>query len=184
MVVNTAKMTARQLLQLGQDPQGVKLELVYGETAVSASPTPKHAYTAMMLATIINIHISKRKLGKFFSDVDTLLDEYNVRRPDLLYYSNENRHLVGEKFMTGPPDLAIEVVSPSSVEVDREDKFEQYRASRVKFYWIVDLIDRTLEAWELKPSRYVPIGRGQDNQVVRLAPFTDLDISLSELWRK
>jgi Uma2 family endonuclease len=72
----------------------------------------------------------------------------------------------------------------SSIEVDREDKFERYRAAKVKYYWIADPVLKTLEGWELKRSKYVSIGRGQSISTIRLAPFVDLDIPLKELWRK
>jgi Uma2 family endonuclease len=182
MVVSTAKMTARQFLQLGEDPPGVKLELVNGEVAVGPSPTPGHSSVVMMLTWILMGHIRAKKLGVLHHDVDTELDQYNVRRPDLLFFSNENRHRIGAKHMEGPPDLAIEVVSPSSIEVDREDKFEQYRSARVKYYWIADPVLRTLEGWELKRSKYVPTGRGQGVGMLRLPPFLDLEIPLKELW--
>jgi Uma2 family endonuclease len=184
MVVNTAKMNARQFLRLGEDPPGVKLELVNGEVAVSPSPTPGHSNVVMMLGTILNVYIRSNKLGELHMDVDTELDEYNVRRPDLLFFANENRHLIGAKHMEGPPDLAIEVISPSSIEVDREDKFEQYRAAKVKFYWIADPELKTLEGWELKRGKYVSIGRAQGVASIRMAPFSDLEIPLKELWRK
>jgi Uma2 family endonuclease len=183
MVVNTAKMNARQFLQLGQDPPGVKLELVNGEVAVSPSPTPRHSFVVIKLGSILTVHIDANDLGELHHDVDTLMDEFNIRRPDLLFFSNQRLHLIGEKNMEGPPDLAIEVISPS-IEVDREDKFEQYRAAKVKYYWIVDPALKTLEGWELKRSRYVSIGRGQGNAIIALAPFADLEIPLSRLWRK
>jgi Uma2 family endonuclease len=184
MVVNTAKLKAWQFLQLGEDPPGVKLELVNGEVAVSPSPIPRHSYAVMRLSRILGNHIDANNLGELHHDVDTELDEYNVRRPDLLYFSNANIHRIGEKHMEGPPDLAVEVISPSSVEVDREDKFEQYRAAKVMYYWIVDPELKTLEGWALKRSKYVPIGRGEGMDVTQLAPFADLQIRLEELWRK
>ena len=55
-------------------------------------------------------------------------------------------HLIGEKAMQGPPDLAIEVLSPSSITTDRKDKFKLYAAGKVKYYWIVDPKQRTIEA--------------------------------------
>jgi Uma2 family endonuclease len=138
----------------------------------------------MMLSTILNVYIRTNKVGELYRDVDTMLDQYNVRRPDLLYYSNARRHLVGKKYMEGPPDLAVEVISPSSVEVDRDDKFEQYRAAKVKYYWIVDPALKSLEGWELKRGKYVPIGRAQGVSSICLEPFADLEIPLKELWRK
>jgi len=161
-IVSTTKMTARQFLELGQDPPGVRLELVNGEVAVSPSPTPKHSHVVVRL-------ISN--------------DEYNVRRPDVLFFAKSRTHLIGEKAMEGPPDLAVEVLSPCSIEVDREDKFAQYCDAGVAHYWIVDPAHRTIEGWRLEGGQYVPTGRGQETDVVRLLPFVDLDVSLARLWR-
>jgi Uma2 family endonuclease len=175
-------MNARQYFMLGEDPPGVKLELVNGEIAVSPSPTPKHSNVVVNLITILNMHIRGNKLGVLHQDVDTYLDEFNIRRPDLLFFSNEHLDRIGEKYMEGVPDLAVEVISPSSVEVDREDKFEQYRAAKIKYYWIIDPEFKTVEGWELKRGKYVPIGRAQGVATIRLAPFPKLEIPLIDLW--
>jgi len=82
-------------------------------------------FAVIKLARILDTYITDHDLGELYQDVDTLLDKFNVRRSDLLYFSKARPHLVGEKAMEGPPDLAIEVISPGSVEIDREDKFEQ-----------------------------------------------------------
>jgi Uma2 family endonuclease len=181
--ISTTKMTAEQFLMLGEDPPGVRLELVDGEVAVSPSPTPKHGFVVMILSRILGNYIEAQDLGELYSDVDTLLDDFNIRRPDLLFFSNENLDLIGETFMEGPPDLAIQVLSPSSVTIDRKDKFTQYRKAGVRFYWIVDPQLKTLEGWELKNRRYIPIGRGQGTGTISLAPFADLEIPLARLWR-
>src|SRR5690242_2160105 len=136
-VVSTTKMTAEQFLLLGEDPPGVRLELVNGEVAVSPSPTPDHSHVVVNLIVILGQHVHDQNLGELHHDVDTILDRFNVRRPDVLYFSNARTHLIGKKAMEGPPDLAVEVISPRSVEVDREDKFEQYREAGVAFYWIL-----------------------------------------------
>jgi Uma2 family endonuclease len=183
-VVSTIKMKAEQFLQLGEDPRGVRLELVDGDVAVSPSPVPRHAFVVMKLAKILGNYVDENELGELFQDVDTLLDEYNVRRPDVLYFSNARLHLVGEKAMEGPPDLAVEVISPSSVEVDREDKFDQYRKAGVVHYWIIDPAQRTVEGWTLAGGEYVATGRATGTGIIRLPPFEDLDIRIEQLWRK
>lgn len=182
--ISTTKMTAEQFLMLGEDPPGIRLELVDGEVAASPSPAPRHSFVVLSLSRILGNHIDEHELGELYGDVDTLLDDFNIRRPDLLFYSTENLDRIGEKFMEGPPDLAIEVLSPSSVTIDRKNKFAQYRKAGVKFYWIVDPQHRTIEGWELKNRRYVPIGRGQGSATVSLAPFNDLPIPLARLWRR
>src|SRR5438045_3307046 len=103
MSVSTIKMTARQFLELGKDPPGVRLELVDGEIAVSPSPVPNHAFVVLTLAHILMTHIDERDLGQLFTDVDTIFGEHDVRRPDLLFFRKDRLHLIGDKAMEGPP---------------------------------------------------------------------------------
>jgi Uma2 family endonuclease len=182
-IVSTVKMKAQQFLRLGEDPPGVRLELVDGEVAVSPSPIPRHSFAATKLVKIIANHVDDNDLGELYQDVDTLLDDYNVRRPDILFFSKGRLHFVGKKAMEGPPDLAVEVISPSSVEVDREDKFDQYRKAGVMHYWIIDPAERSVEGWTLQDGQYVATGRAVDTGIVRLPPFPDLDIPIERLWR-
>ena len=184
MPISTTKMTARQFLMLGADPPGVRLELVNGEVAVSPSPTPDHSHVIIQLIFLLEGHNQNRGLGELYQDVDTILDRFNVRRPDLLFFFKSRTHLIGKKAMEGPPDLAVEVISPSSVEVDREDKFTQYRDAGVRYYWIIDPKLRTIDAWELVDGKYVQIARAQRDAVVKLLPFPDLEIPLGKLWRR
>lgn len=183
MVLSTTKMTAEQFLQLGEDPPGIRLELVEGEIALSPSPTPEHSYAATRLIILLGNYIDARQLGELYGDVDTILSRFTVRRPDILYFSKARTHLIGKKAMHGPPDLAVEVISPSSVEVDRVDKFAQYREAGVANYWIVDSEARTIEVFRLESGRYISSGGGQKGQTVRLPPFDDLEIPLARLWR-
>jgi Uma2 family endonuclease len=182
-IVSTTKLKAKQFLLLGEDPPGVRLELVDGEVAVSPSPTPRHSFAVARLIKILSIYIDDNDLGELHEDVDTLLDEYNVRRPDVLYFSKSRVHLIGEKAMEGPPDLAIEIISPSSVEIDREDKFDQYRRGGVMNYWIIDPAQRSVEGWVLETRKYVPAGRAVGTGVISLPPFAELEIRIEQLWR-
>ncbi len=184
MIVSTAKMTARQFLQLGEDPPGVKLELVDGEIAVSPSPIPAHSYALLRLTLILGNHIDAGELGELYSDVDTVLNKYNVRRPDVLFFSRDRLHLIGKKAMEGPPDLAIEVISPSSDRIDRKDKFRQYCKAGVEHYWIIDPAKKSLHAFRLEGDVYVEAGAGQSADIVNLPPFKDLAIPLAKLWRR
>jgi Uma2 family endonuclease len=182
-ILSTTKMTAEQFLQLGEDPPGVRLELVEGEIAVSPSPMPQHSYAEIKLIALLENYIDQQQLGELHRDVDTILDPFTVRRPDILYFSKERTHLIGKKAMQGPPDLAVEIISPSSIEIDRTDKFAQYRDAGVAYYWIVDPIAKTIDAWRLENGQYISIGQGASEQTVQLPPFPDLSIPLSRLWR-
>jgi Uma2 family endonuclease len=183
MPVSTIKMTARQFLELGEDPPGVRLELVNGEIAVSPSPVPDHSYIVLTLARILGNHIEEHKLGQLFTDVDTIFGEHDVRRPDLLFFRKSRLHLIGDKAMEGPPDLAVEVLSPESTQTDRRDKFKLYAEGKVRYYWIVDPKMRTIEAYRLVSGKFTGRVRGSGSDVIELAPFKGLKIPLAKLWR-
>lgn len=182
-IVSTIKMTAQQFLLLGEDPPGVKLELVNGEIAVSPSPIPSHSTVVINLIVLLGTYIEAKDLGELHQDVDTILNRFTVRRPDVLFFAKERTHFIGKKAMEGPPDLAVEVISPSSIEVDREDKFAEYLTAGVAHYWIIDPQERTMDAWKLEGGAYVVSGHGRDDDVLRLPPFLELDIPLSKFWR-
>jgi len=182
MTVSTIKMTAKQFLQLGEDPPGVRLELVNGEVAVSPSPEPRHSYVDSKLRKILLNHIDAHDLGALFGDVDTIFGEHDVRRADLIFFSKDRLHLIGEKAMEGPPDLCVEIISPSSSKSDHDDKFEQYEAGKVAHYWIVDPSALTMEGFKLVRRKYRPRGSGKGEAIISLPPFPELKISLKELW--
>lgn len=183
MTVSTIKMTARQYLQLGEDPPGVRLELVDGEVAVSPSPIPDHGYTVGRLYRLLGNFAEKHDLGELYLDTDTLFSEYDVRRPDIAFFRKSRLHVIGDIAIEMPPDLAIEVLSPSSVKTDKEDKFKLYAASKVKDYWIVDPKTRTVEAYRLTRGKFIGGLRGSGSDVLKLSPFERLELPLAKLWR-
>ena len=183
-IVSTIQMTAEQFLQLGEDPPGVRLELVNGEVAVSPSPIPDHGYVITKIISLLDRYCEDNDLGEVFSDIDTILSTFTVRRPDVLFFAKARTNFVGKKAMEGPPDLTVEVISPGSIEIDREDKFAEYREAGVANYWVIDPELRTLDAWRLEAGQYMSAGRAQGNATMRLQPFPELEISLNRLWRK
>jgi Uma2 family endonuclease len=180
---STIKMTARQFLELGEDPPGVRLELVNGEIAVSPSPIPNHSFTVAALIRLLGNYVDQNDLGQIFTDVDTIFGEHDVRRPDILFFNKRRLHLIGPKAMEGPPDLAVEVLSPSNERTDRRDKFKLYAEGKVKHYWIVGEKQKTIEAYSLRSGKYVGRVRGSGSDVVKLPPFAKLAIPLAKLWR-
>src|SRR6185312_1946037 len=93
-VISTTKMTARQFLMLGEDPPGVRLELVHGEILVSPSPNYDHGYVCMHLSRILLNHILERDLGELVGDIDTIFGKFDVRRPDIIFTAKNRLHLL------------------------------------------------------------------------------------------
>jgi len=184
MTISMTKMTAQQFLMMGEDPPGVRLELVDGEILVSPSPAYEHSYVDTQLRLILGIHIRQFALGELVGDVDTIFGAMNVRRPDIIFTAASRVPLLrGQRHgIHIPPDLCVEIVSPGSATMDRDDKFTLYATYGVAHYWLVDPEPRTFVAYRLVESRFVQSAIGSGNEKVTAAPFPRLEISLGELW--
>ena len=178
------KMKAQQYFMLGEDPPGIRLELVDGEIEMSPSPTTSHSYTIQMLSFLLIEHEKSYGSGIVLGDLDTQLDDFNVRRPDLLYFSEARRHLVSPDRLRGVPDLAVEVISPASVKLDRVTKFKSYGDAGIEYYWIVDPIEFKFEAFHLRDGQYRVAVKGEDQESVSAPPLMNLVIPLGRLWMK
>jgi Uma2 family endonuclease len=51
--------------------------------------------------------------------------------------------------LEGPPDLAIEIVSPDSEARDWREKYQEYEAAGVREYWVIDPASQHMEAYAL-----------------------------------
>jgi Uma2 family endonuclease len=174
-------MTADEFLAL-PDVQGERWELVAGEIVVSPRPTRSHAYTAGELYALLREHVKQNNLGIVYIEVDTKFETYEVRAPDIQYFSNAHSP---EEIRTRAdliPDLCIEILSPSNPRTDRVNKFQLYQAQGVANYWIVDPENRTIEGYTLHNGRYLDSGRAADEGVIKLPPFLAIEIPLAKIW--
>ncbi len=180
--VQLSKLTVEQYFQMGEDPPGIRFELVDGEIEMSPSPTTAHAFAITELCFYLRAEAAVRYPGKVLMDLDTPIDDATVRRPDLLYFSEARQHLIGPERLRGVPDLAIEVVSPASVELDHRIKREEYAAAGIRFYWVIDPVRRTALAYELGEAVYELVGDAGAEDDLAAPPFIDVPLNLSRLW--
>jgi len=181
-VVSTIKLTAQQFLAM-EDSPGARLELVGGKIAVSPSPDFSHSRAEKRLSRLLLNHIVEHDLGELAGDIDTIMSSYDVRRPDIIYYQKNRVLLIpSHGALNAAPDLCVEIVSPSSGTIDRVDKFQQYAAAGIAYYWILDPAKKTIESYRLTNGRYDSTKSGRGAEVVSLPPFDDLKIPLGELW--
>lgn len=132
----------------------VKLELLNGEVIAMTRPGPRHQYFVLQLAMALERWARKHKLGAVFPDTLLKLNDEWTLAPDLMFVAQKSLRRVKEKRIEGPVDLAIEVLSPTTSEIDRATKFEAYARFGIRWYWIVDLDDRVLEEYQLVGDSY------------------------------
>lgn len=64
--------------------------------------------------------------------------EENGVQPDIVFISNTRRYLIHSYYVDGAPDVAIEILSPSTRKLDRGKKMALYAAHGVLELWQVD----------------------------------------------
>jgi Uma2 family endonuclease len=136
---------------------GLQYELYDGEVRVVPSPTNRHQFVLLNLVAVL-MEYERRHGGRLlFAPSDVVFTQYNVVQPDLLYFSEERRHLVRLDTPTNAaPDLTVEVISPGTSTHDRVRKQATYARFGVREYWIVDPFDETMEIFSLDGKSYRP----------------------------
>lgn len=123
---------------------GQKGDLIDGVIYVASPDNTAANDINLWLASLIWDFVEYFELGRVFvSKVACKLDEYNAPEPDIVFISKQNEGQIVRGRINGPPDLAVEIVSPDSVERDYQKKRVQYERFGIKEYWIIDEIEET-----------------------------------------
>jgi Uma2 family endonuclease len=76
-----------------------------------------------------------------------------VFQPDVIVVCDKSK--ITKRCCEGPPDLVIEIISPSTAGFDRFTKFYEYLNAGVMEYWIVDPDEKIVTAYRLIDKKYV-----------------------------
>lgn len=122
---------------------GQKGDLIDGVIYMASPDNTEANKLNIWLGGLIDLFVETHELGQVFgSRVAFRLDEGQGPEPDIAFVRKEREHIVKRGFVDGPPDLAVEIVSPDSIERDYVQKREQYRQAGVAEYWIVDELEQ------------------------------------------
>lgn len=133
----------------------VKAEFINGEIVVQSPAKKRHTDVSMNLSALLRAYVEMNDLG--FVGAETVLISLtrNDYLPDICYFGREKAaELEPEQVKYPAPDFIVEVLSPSTAEVDRGIKFEDYAAHGVAEYWLVDPEIETVEQYVLQDDHY------------------------------
>lgn len=141
------RITASEYFQRPEYAEHDLIQLIDGEVVIGMPPVPKHQDIVREILIMFGL-TARQKGGKAYaSPIEIYLDEHHVYEPDVLYLKPDSACEVGEKRLTGPPDLVVEVLSPSTAKYDRYSKYQAYERFGVGEYWIVDAANELIEVW-------------------------------------
>lgn len=161
-------------------PDGERAELIDGQIYYMAPPNRKHQRIVIELSTIINNYVKK---NKGFCEVDIApfavflnKDDTNYVEPDISVICDKDK--ITDKGCNGAPDWIIEVVSPSSRQMDYYKKLFKYRTAGVREYWVVDYEKNRIMIYNFEDNI---IGECTFSDKIKAGIYDDFEIDFSEI---
>lgn len=136
--------------RLPEEP-GYRVELVEGRLVREQLPGPEHGWLAVELSTRIAEHVRRHRLGLTLGVTGFVLadDPPTVRGPDIAFIARENLPEGGlpRSYWRIPPDLAVEVVSPSNTRAEIREKVLEYLSAGTRLVWVVEPRTRSVTVY-------------------------------------
>jgi Uma2 family endonuclease len=134
---------------------GRRYELYDGEVFEIPSPILLHQLVSGRLYLALTAYVQTHGGAVFYAPLDIVLTDFDVVQPDLLLFTRDREHLLNLRRVTRhAPDLAIEILSPSTAGNDRGRKLELLARHGVREYWLVDPEAVAIEVHWLTGTRF------------------------------
>jgi Uma2 family endonuclease len=154
-----------------------RAELVAGRVVELPPPGMRHGAVAARVAAVLDAHVMRRGLGLVMVETGFVLRRHpaTVRAPDVAVVLQARvPDPLPAGFFPGPPDLAVEVLSPDDHPGEVAAKVRDYLEAGSRAVWVVDpetatvtvhtqaislryATDELLEGGELLPCLAIPI---------------------------
>ena len=166
------------------------VELIKGKLFIlSPAPAERHQRIVSLLSTEVGIHFKNNACNFYIAPFDVRLSKKKGRdeeittvvQPDICVICDKSK--IDEKGCNGSPDLIVEIVSPSSIKKDLNEKFNLYEENEVKEYWVVMPDSNAINQYALKEGKYELVDTFYKNQTMGSSFFPELKIVLEDIFK-
>ena len=140
----THVVTAEELLELSADGH---YELVKGVLLTMSPPGEEHGRISATITFLLTSFVYANKLGTVYGETGFKLetDPDTVLGPDAAFIASDRAGTASKGYRSGPPDLAVEVISPSDRKSKVETKTQQWLACGTRAVWLIRPQNRRVE---------------------------------------
>jgi len=135
----------------------IRCELIDGIPYMMTAPSRTHQRISGALFNQLYNFLKGNPCEVYMAPFDVRLNadegDDTVVQPDILVVCDSAK--LDEKGCQGPPDLVVEILSPSSGSHDRVVKFNTYLQAGVREYWIVDPVTQTVNIHINENGKYI-----------------------------
>lgn len=152
MVVKEQLYTAEDLWRMSRDEAWLELD---EGLLIEMSPTGElHGIVTAWVTYLLVAFVTTHELG-YVTGAETgfilFVDQSTVRTPDVGFISKARRTPATARFIPIPPDMAVEVVSPSETAAQVRKKVTQYLKAGTRLVWVIYPEDRLVDIY--KPGK-------------------------------
>jgi Uma2 family endonuclease len=163
--VSERPLTYDDFLKLPDD--GKRYEVIGGELSVHSTPRRDHQEVVASLNWTLQGFLRASGFGRAYTHpVDIWLGPNDIVEPDIVVIRESRLESYRpEGVVREPPDLVVEVLSPSTRGTDQVRKMALYAKSGVPEYWIADPDCRSLTIHVLEDGQYRPVQPDEDGKL-------------------
>jgi Uma2 family endonuclease len=134
------------ITEFAEEHREGRWELIDGEPVEMTPSSDESSWIAGEIFGHLWNYLRTHPIGRVFpADAGFALfaNRDTVRAPDVAFVRMERLPALSRTFVTVPPDLAVEVLSPSDRLADALSKVSMYLEAGVPLVWLIDPIRRT-----------------------------------------
>ena len=164
-------------------PEDQKADLLDGVIYLASPENLEHNDLLGWLTVVLRPFIEARGLGRLtINKVAYRFSDRAAPEPDLGFVAAHRADCIKHGYVDGPPDLAVEIVSPDSVDRDYEAKRRQYEAGGVLEYWIINPLECTATFLVREGDGFAEVACA-DN-IYRSRVLDGLELDVRWLWER
>ena len=176
------KISAEDYLA-GEAVNPVKHEYVFGEVYAMAGTSDNHNRIAVNITTALSNHLRDSPCEPFFADIKVRVSPNVYYYPDVLVMCEQTPE---NKYFRSEPVLLVEVISPSTKEIDRREKLLFYQQMpSVREYAVVEQEKMHVEIHRRQADdSWTTYYFGQDADEQIEFQSVGLTLTLGEIYRR
>jgi Uma2 family endonuclease len=157
-------------------------EVVNGEIRIMPPNKLPHARISQKLTNALVLQLDQARVLVLSCDFGLIIQKtpLTTRVPDIAVF--ELAAMVEEDgYITSPPQLAVEVLSPANTRRERAEKLQDYASLGIPEVWIISPEGKTVEILLLEDGRYhrsAILAEG----LLKPVRFPNVQVNIAEIW--
>jgi Uma2 family endonuclease len=162
-----------------------RYEIINGEAFMMSSPSVEHQTISGEIFAQLFIFLRGKPCKVFAAPLDVRLfpeedhSDDTVVQPDILVVCDKSKLSKGS--VDGPPDLVVEIISPSNTDKLMFLKFAAYLNAGVREYWVLNPEQKQAQVHVLREGRYISSVYKKD-AVIQASILPPFSLDLATIW--